>query len=241
MTPVQQQLFALQDIDYKAFHSRLIPNIEADRVIGVRMPALRKLAKAIYHQGGYETFLQELPHHYYEENNLHGTLICLMTDYHPCVAALDTFLPHVDNWATCDLMRPKAFDIAAKRHPALLIDDIHRWITSEHTYTIRFGMEMLMTYFLDSCDTTSPLSPVACFRQEYLDWVANDRHEHYYVRMMVAWFFATALAKQYDATLPYIENHVLPVWTHNKAIQKAVESFRITDSQKAYLKTLKQR
>lgn len=239
MTAIQQQLFALQDSDYKAFHSKLIPNISPDTVIGVRMPALRKLAKAIYRQGEYGAFLRELPHTYYEENNLHGALICEMCDYGECIAALDAFLPYIDNWATCDMIRSKALDLYAKQHSDVLIQDIHKWISSKHPYTIRFGMEMLMTYFLDSCSTTATLASSACFRPEYLDWVAKDRNEHYYVRMMVAWFFATALAKQYDSTLPYIEKHVLPKWTHNKAIQKAIESYRITDAQKAYLRTLK--
>ena len=239
MTAIQQQLFALQDYDYKAFHSKLIPNISPDTVIGVRMPALRKLAKAIYRQGEYRAFLRELPHTYYEENNLHGALICEMCDYGECITALDAFLPYIDNWATCDMIRPKAFDSCAKQHPCVLIQDIRRWINDTHPYTIRFGMEMLMTYFLDGNDTPNAAATVATFRSEYLDWVAQDRNEQYYVRMMVAWFFATALAKQYAATLPYIEKHVLPKWTHNKAIQKAIESYRITDAQKAYLRTLK--
>lgn len=239
MTAIQQQLFALQDADYKAFHSKLIPNIPPDRVIGVRMPALRRLAKAIYRQGEYRAFLRELPHRYYEEDNLHGALICEMCDYGECIAALDAFLPYIDNWATCDMIRPKALVLCAKRNSDVLIQDIRKWMSNTHPYTIRFGMEMLMTYFLDGNDTPNDAVTAATFRPEYLDWVAKDRNEHYYVRMMAAWFFATALAKQYAATLPYIEQQALPVWTHNKAIQKAIESYRITDAQKAYLRTLK--
>ncbi len=235
--PFQQLLFALQDTDYKAFQCKLIPSVPPDSVIGVRMPALRRLARQLYQQDNYGPFLLSLPHRYYDENNLHGALICEMTDYHLCIKALNSFLPYVDNWATCDLLRPKAFRIMVRKQPQALLSDIRRWLCSDHPYTIRFGMEMLMTFFLDSPNTQADTRQ-AHFRPEYLDWVADDTHEHYYVRMMVAWFFATALAKQYDATLPYLETHRLHPWTHRKAIQKAIESYRIPSHRKAYLLTL---
>lgn len=229
MTAIQQQLFALQDVSYQAFHSKLIPSVDFCTVVGVRMPALRRLAKELYKNGGYEDFMYTLPHTYYEENNLHGLLICQIQDYPLTIDAFEHFLPFVDNWATCDLLRPCAFAVAAKRNPDRLLSDIHRWMSSDEPYTIRFGVEMLMVFFLDG--------PVN-FRPEHLDSVANIRNEHYYVRMMVAWFFATALAKQYESSIPYLENHVLPDWTHRKTIQKAIESFRITPEQKSYLRTL---
>ena len=165
-----------------------------------------------------------LPHKYYEENNLHGFLIETMKDYNQVIAALDAFLPYVDNWATCDLMSPKIF----KKHLPELREQIQVWMASSHTYTIRFGIEMLMSFYLDEQ-----------FQPEYLDWVADVQSEEYYVNMMIAWYFATALAKQYDAALPYIQQHRLEPWTHNKAIQKAIESYRITDEQKDYLRSLK--
>ena len=166
--------------------------------------------------------MRTLPHEYFDENDLHGMLINEIKDYSEAVAALDVFLPYVDNWATCDLIRPLPF----KKHPADLIDNIRRWMDSAHTYTCRFGM--LMTHYLD-----------AEFKTEYLDWVADIRSEEYYLRMMQAWFFATALAKQYDAALPYIETRRLDKWTHNKAIQKSIESYRVSDEHKAYLRGLR--
>ena len=169
-------------------------------------------------------FLWELPHRYYEENNLHGMLLEGMPNFDACAWALDEFLPYVDNWATCDLLRPKALVMKPCEFRAKILG----WMCSDHPYTVRFGIEMLMTYFLDDW-----------FQEDYLNWVAQIRSEEYYVNMMIAWFFATALAKHYEAALPYIENHNLAVWTHNKTIQKAVESYRITPEQKTYLKTLK--
>ena len=217
-------LFALQDLTYKEFQCGLMPTVDPDTVIGVRTPALRKLAKDFAKAPETAEFLQTLPHRYYEENNLHGLLISAMRDYDGAVAALDAFLPYVDNWATCDLMSPKIF----KKHLPELREQIQVWMASSHTYTIRFGIEMLMTFYLDEQ-----------FQPEYLDWVAGVRSEEYYVNMMIAWYFATALAKQYDATLPFIQEHRLEPWTHNKAIQKAIESYRITEEQKAYLLSLK--
>ncbi|MBQ0005527.1 MAG: DNA alkylation repair protein [Clostridiales bacterium] len=224
MQAIVDRLFEMQDLKYKEFQCKLIPGIDLDSVIGVRTPKLRAYAKELYKSGDYREFLNELPHKYYDENNLHGFIICQMKDYDQVVEEIDRLLPYVDNWATCDLMRPKAFD----RQHDRLIEDIRRWMSSDETYTIRFGEEMLMTFFLDSD-----------FRVEYLEEVATIRSEEYYVNMMTAWFFATALAKQYDATLPFIEGMRLDKWTHNKAIQKACESYRVSDQQKSYLRTLK--
>lgn len=224
MQAIVDRLFEMQDIKYRDFQCKLIPGIDVETVIGVRTPQLRAYAKELFKAGEYKEFLNELPHKYYDENNLHGFILCLIKDYDEALAELERFLPYVDNWATCDLMRPNAFDKNRDR----LIEDIRRWMASDEVYTIRFGEEMLMTFFLDDD-----------FEVEYLDWVATIRSEEYYVNMMTAWFFATALAKQYDATLPYIEGMRLDKWTHNKAIQKARESYRVSDDQKAYLKTLK--
>lgn len=221
---VRARLYAMQDLPYRDFQCRLVPTVAAEAMIGVRTPELRKFARAFAKTPEAAEFLTSLPHRYYEENNLHGFLIESMKDFGQAVAALDIFLPYVDNWATCDLMRPKVF---RKNLPELLIA-IRRWLTSEETYTIRFGIEMLMTFYLDEE-----------FQPEYLNWVAELKSEEYYVNMMVAWYFATALAKQYGAALPYIQERRLAPWTHNKTIQKAIESYRITDDQKAYLRTLK--
>lgn len=221
---IQQRLFDLQDLEYRAFHSKLMPTVDPAKIIGVRTPALRKLAKEIAKTSEAKPFLQTLPHEYYEENNLHAFLVEGMKDYDECIAAVNAFLPYVDNWATCDMMSPKCF----KKHLAELLDSIKIWIASDWTYTIRFGIGMLMKFYLD--DEFDPAYP---------EMVAAVRSEEYYVNMMIAWYFATALAKQYDAILPFIEERRLDVWTHNKAIQKAVESYRITKEQKEYLKSLK--
>ena len=226
MTDIQNTLFALRDPAYQAFQSKLIPTMDPALVIGVRMPALRKLAKELAGTPDAEVFLKELPHRYYEENNLHGLLISALPDYAAAAAALEDFLPHVDNWATCDLLSPRAF----RRHPPELPEQIRRWIRDEQPYTVRFGLGMLMQFYLDGE-----------FRPAYLDLAAGVRREEYYVRMMAAWYFATALAKQYDAAIPYLEERRLDRWTHNKTIQKAVESFRITPEQKAYLQQLRWR
>ena len=221
---IRETLFSLRDEKFAAFQARLIPNVAPERIIGVRTPALRKLAKTLRGSGEAEEFLKALPHDFFEENNLHAFLLCEMKDFEACVQAVEDFLPYVDNWATCDLMSPKIF----KKHLPELREQILVWMASSHTYTIRFGIEMLMTFYLDEQ-----------FQPEYLDWVAGVRSEEYYVNMIIAWYFATALAKQYDATLPFIQEHRLDPWTHNKAIQKAIESYRITDEQKAYLRSLK--
>ena len=226
MSTITQRLLALQDLGYKEFHSKLMPTISTDVIIGVRTPMIRKLAKEIAESAEAEEFLKELPHVYYEENNLHGCLVEAIKDYDRCVEELDKFLPYVDNWATCDLMTPKVF----KKHTDELLAEIKRWLAAEHTYTIRFGIEMLMKFYLDEN-----------FKTEYADMAAAVRSEEYYVNMMIAWYFATALAKQYEAVLPYLTEHRLDVWTHNKTIQKAVESYRITEEQKVELKRLKRR
>lgn len=221
---IRQGLFALKDEKYKEFQKKLIPTVDENTVIGVRTPVLRKYAKDVSGTPGAIIFMQTLPHEYYEENNLHGMLIETMKDYDECIAYLDEFLPYVDNWATCDLISPRVF----KKHKDELLVKIKEWMASDRVYTIRFGMEMLMTHFLDED-----------FKPEYLGMAADVHSEEYYVNMMIAWFFATALAKQYEASLPYIENHCMDRWTHNKTIQKAIESYRITDEQKRYLKSLK--
>lgn len=223
MTEIQTNLFAMQDLKYKAFHSKLIPNINPELVIGVRTPELRSFAKTL-DKDKKKIFMAELPHKYYEENNLHAFLIEQIKDFYECISALNDFLPFVDNWATCDMMRPKIL----KTNMLQLFEQIKLWINSTDTYTVRFGLEMLMCYYLDDE-----------FKTEYLDLAASVRSEEYYIKMMVAWFFATALAKQYDAAIDYIENKTLDKWVHNKAIQKSVESYRITKEQKDYLKSLK--
>ena len=221
---VQKQLMAMQDLKYRDFQCKLMPTVASDTVIGVRTPELRKFAKEFSKKPDVDEFLKILPPKYYEENNLHGFLIETIKDYDRVITELDAFLPYVDNWATCDLMRPKIF----QKHLEELLGKIKEWINDDHTYTIRFGIEMLMSFYLDEQ-----------FCPEFLELVSYVQSEEYYVNMMVAWYFATALAKQYDDTLPYIEQHRLSKWTHNKAIQKAVESYRISDGQKTYLRTLK--
>ena len=226
MTDIQRMLFALRDPAYQAFQSKLMPTVDPALVIGVRMPALRKLAKELAGTPAAESFLRDLPHRYYEENNLHGLLISSIRDYGAAVAALEAFLPHVDNWATCDLLCPRAF---AKRPPALP-EQLRRWAEDARPYTVRFALGMLLRFYLDEG-----------FDPAYLDLAAGIRREEYYVRMMAAWYFATALAKQYDAALPYLTEGRLDRWTHNKTIQKAVESCRIPPERKEALRALRRR
>lgn len=223
---IQKQLFNEQDLAYRDFQSKLMPNIAKEAVIGVRTPALRAMAKDLFKREDIQEFLHSLPHRYFEENQLHAFILSSIKDFDESIAELDRFLPHVDNWATCDQMKPKPF---AKNRKALLTH-IDRWMfgSGSTTYSIRFGIEMLMNHFLDED-----------FKSEYLKKVAKVRSEEYYVNMMVAWYFATALAKQYNATIPFIEKRLLSSWCHNKSIQKSIESFRITEEQKAYLRTLK--
>lgn len=221
---IRKELFALQDTKYRDFQTRLIPTVDPDTVIGVRTPELRKYAKQLIKREDIEKFLTHLPHQYFDENQLHAFILSEMKDYSECVDKVDRFLPFVDNWATCDQMSPKVF----KKHRQKLLKEIKRWIRSEETYTIRFGIGMLMEHFLDED-----------FDPAYPEMVAKIRSDEYYVNMMVAWYFATALAKQYKTVISYIEDQRLDVWTHNKAIQKSVESNRITPEQKMYLKSLK--
>lgn len=221
---ITEELFALQDVAYADFQAKLTPNIPRELFIGVRVPEARKLAKKFSKKPEAASFLSDLPHTYYDENILHSLLLSEMKDYDACIAAVDAFLPYVDNWAVCDILSPKIF----KKHKTALLEKIKEWSASEETYTCRFGMEMLLSHFLDED-----------FKPAYLEIPASVHREEYYVRMMTAWFFATALAKQWDATIEYMENHCLDIWTHNKTIQKARESRRITPRQKEYLKTLK--
>lgn len=221
---ITEQLFAMQDIEYREFQAKLIPGMEMERIIGIRTPVLRRLAKKLMDTSAEETFLKILPHRYYDENNLHGMLIAQMKDYKRCMEELNRFLPYVDNWATCDLISPKIF----RKHLEELVAHIWRWLDSGETYIIRFGIRMLMNFYLDET-----------FSEEYLERVAAVRSEEYYVNMMIAWYFATALAKQYEKTLPFLTEQRLDIWTHNKTIQKAIESYRITPEQKDYLRTLK--
>lgn len=211
-------LNALQDPVYREMQVKLIPNIDPETIIGVRTPELRRLAREM--EDG-ETFLQTLPHKYFEENQVHAFLLEQGKDFDETVARVEAFLPYVDNWATCDQLRPRVF----AKHHAELMPFIRQWLASDHPYTIRFAIEMLMCHFLDGD-----------FDPAYLELAAKVRHEDYYVRMMVAWYFATALAKQYDTVLPYITEHRLEKWVHNKTIQKAVESYRITPEQKSCLR-----
>lgn len=217
-------LFALQDIKYREFDQKLIPTVDPSTVIGVRKPDLRKLAKVLFKESRYEAFLSALPHRYHEENFIHAMLIEQMKEFPKVIEETEKFLPYITNWVVCDSFSPKCF----KKNKAFLLERIRQWLVSSDEYTVRFAVKMLMTHFLDDG-----------FSKEYLMLVANVSSEEYYVRMMQAWFFATALAKQYDETLALLKSNVLPVWVHNKTIQKAVESYRISDEQKQYLRTLK--
>lgn len=221
---IREMLFEIQDKEYAVFQIKITPNVPAETFIGVRVPKVRLLAKKIIKEMDYTDFLNDLPHKYYDENMLHAILISEMKDFDRCVSETEKFLPYVDNWAVCDIMSPKIF----KKKKNDLMGYIRKWASSTETYTCRFGIEMLMSHFLDTD-----------FKKEYLKIPADVHSEEYYVKMMVAWFFATALAKQWEYTVPYIEKKVLDTWTHNKTIQKARESYRITDEQKEYLKGLK--
>lgn len=221
---IQKDLFSKQDTVYRDFQAKLIPTLKSSIIIGVRTPELRKMAKQLAKQEDIGTFLDALPHTYFEENQLHAFIIAGRKDFVQCMTELAHFLPFVDNWATCDQLSPKVF----KKHRKELLPYIDEWLVSDQTYTVRFGIGMLMTHFLDED-----------FDLCYLNAVSKIRSEEYYINMMIAWYFATALAKQYEAALPFLEKAQLAPWTHNKTIQKAVESLRITPEQKAYLKTLK--
>lgn len=225
MNELQQNLFGMRDAAYAAFIAKLTPGFPPSHFIGVRVPLLRTIARSFAkEEAASQRFLSHLPHSYYEEDMLHGMLISLVKDYDRCLDLIDRFLPYVDNWAVCDTLSPKVF----AKHKAQLLENILRWSSSSHTYTCRFGLRMLMTHFLDDS-----------FSADFLEIPAAIRSEEYYVKMMVAWFFATALAKQWEATLPYLENRQLDPWTHRKTIQKAIESYRIPPERKDYLRTLR--
>ena len=221
---VYDRLKKYEDDKYKEFQAKLVPNIDSNTIIGVRTPDMRSIAKEVFGTKEAEEFLNELPHNYYEENLVHFFLIAMIKDFDECINKVEEFLPYIDCWPVCDQASPKIF----KKNHNRLLPYIKKWIKSKHVYTARFAMRMLMNEFLDKD-----------FKEEYLELVANKKGEDYYLKMMKAWYFATALAKQYDATIKYIENKKLDTWSHNKAIQKAIESFRVTDEHKEYLRTLK--
>ena len=221
---VQKRLFEMRDTGYRDFHARLIPTVKKEKIIGIRTPMLRKFAKEFGKTEESEMFLKALPHQYYEENNLHGLLIEQIRDYDKCLKELERFLPYIDNWATCDLLALHMM----KKHRDIFIREIYRWMESDQPYIIRFGISMLMRHYLDEG-----------FKPEYPEKVAAIRSEEYYVNMMRAWYFATALAKQYEKILPFLEEQRMDIWTHNKTIQKSIESYRITKEQKDYLRTLR--
>jgi len=221
---IQEHLFSMRDEKYASFQAKLIPTVAPESIIGVRTPLLREMAKTMLKDGTSDTFIAVLPHRFFEENQLHAFILSLIKDFEVCLCEVERFLPYVDNWATCDQMSPRCFS----KNKARLLDSVRRWIVSRHEYSVRFAINMLMTHFLDDD-----------FRVEYNDIVAGVRREEYYVQMMQAWYFATALAKQYGNTLPYLEKRCLNKWTHNKTIQKALESYRVGVEQKEYLKTLR--
>ncbi len=221
---IEDELLKLKDQEYRDFQTRLIPSAAADTMIGVRTPALRSYAKQLARREDIGIFLDDLPHRFFDENQLHAFIISEIKDYDRCVREVNRFLPYVDNWATCDQMSPKVF----KKHRQELLEQIKNWISSDETYTIRFGIGMLMSHFLDDR-----------FDMKYPEMAADVMSEEYYVKMMIAWYFATALAKQYERIIPFIEEKRLDEWTHNKAIQKALESNRIPSERKQYLRSLK--
>ena len=221
---IRNELFKMQDTAYRDFNSKLIPTVDKSLFIGVRTPELRKYAKQLAKREDIEEFLHSLPHKYFDENQLHAFIVSEIKDFKSCVDKVNEFLPYIDNWATCDQLSPKVF----KKHHKELIAYIKEWLESDKVYTVRFGIGMLMEHFLDED-----------FDISYLETVSNIRSDEYYVNMMIAWYFATALAKRYENIIPFIEKRSLDIWTHNKAIQKAVESYRISNEKKEYLKSLK--
>ena len=223
---IRSELLKNQDLSYRDLQIKIIPSVEADSIIGVRTPVLRSMAKVFAKREDVSLFLDDLPHKTFDENQLHAFILSGMKDAEECIRLVDRFLPYVDNWATCDQMSPKVFS----KNKDLLLEYVNEWIKSDEIYVKRFAIGMLMEHFLD-----------VDFKTSYLTRVAKIRSEEYYVNMMIAWYFATALAKQYEATVPFIEKQKLDKWTHNKSIQKAVESYRITPEQKEYLKTLRRK
>ena len=224
LNEIRAELFKMQDINYRDFNSKLIPTVDKESMIGIRTPDLRKYAKQLGKSSDVIEFLQTLPHKYFDENQLHAFIISEIKDFKNCIDEINRFLPYIDNWATCDQLSPKVF----KKYHNELFEYIKDWLKSDKVYTLRFGIGMLMEHFLDED-----------FDILYPKTIAKIRSDEYYVNMMVAWYFATALAKQYESIIPFIENNSLDIWTHNKAIQKAVESLRISDEKKEYLKSLK--
>ena len=223
---IEKELFKLQDKKYRDMQITIIPTVKAETIIGVRTPELKKIAKELYKSNNYKEFINDLPHKYFDENQLHAFILGEIKDYDECLDSVNKFLPYIDNWATCDQSTPKAFVKNSDR----LIGEIKKWLKSKETYTIRFGIGMLMRSYLDDN-----------FKEEYLELVSKIKSDEYYVNMMIAWYFATALAKQYDSAIKYIENNKLDIWVHNKTIQKAVESYRVTDEHKDYLRSLKRK
>ena len=221
---ISERLLEVRDEKYKHFQSRLVPNIDPEKMIGVRTPQLRQIASEVFKSGEMDEFLNDLPHRYYEENLVHFLVIALIRDFDECIEKTEAFLPYVDCWPVSDQASPKCF---RKNHDRLL-PYIRTWIASDHIYTARFGIRMLMNEYLGDD-----------FAEEYLELVAAKKGEDYYLKMMIAWYFATALAKQYDKTLPYLENHRLDEWVHRKTIQKALESYRVSQEHKEYLRTLR--
>jgi hypothetical protein len=224
MKKILDELFLLQDEEYREFNSKLIPTVAKENVIGIRIPVLRKYEKEIRNTEKAKEFLNSLPHKYTEEYNLHALLLENINSYNDTITALNDFLPFVDNWATCDIMSIKIF----RNHLDILPEQLDIWLNSTHTYTIRFAIKMYMTYYLDEN-----------FDLSFMTKISKLRSDEYYVNMMIAWYFATALAKQYDSAIKFLEEKKLSGWVHNKTIQKAIESYRITDEQKTYLRTLK--
>lgn len=218
------RLIKVKDSKYREFQIKLVPNVPSETVLGVRTPEMRKIAKEVFNSPDREAFLNDLPHKYYEENLIHFFMISMIKDFDTCVKDVETFLPYVDCWPISDQATPKVF---AKNHQKLL-PYIRKWIASDHVYTARFGMRMLMNEFLGDD-----------FREEYLELVANKKGDDYYLKMMAAWYFATALAKRYEETIPYFEEQRLDEWVHKKTIQKAIESYRVSDEHKEYLKSLR--
>ena len=224
LNEIRVELFKMQDMDYRDFNSKLIPTVDKESMIGIRTPDLRKYAKQLGKSSDVIEFLQTLPHKYFDENQLHAFIISEIKDFKNCIDEINRFLPYIDNWATCDQLSPKVF----KKYHNELFEYIKDWLKSDKVYTLRFGIGMLMEHFLDED-----------FDILYPEIVSKIRSGEYYINMMIAWYFATALAKQYESVIPFIENNSLDIWTHNKAIQKSIESYRITDKQKAYLRELK--
>lgn len=224
MDLILQELLKYKDDKNAEFQSKLTPSIEKSRFLGVRVPNARKIAKKAVSEYDYNKFLDKLPHKYYDENLIHSLIVSQIKDYDECIKRVNEFLPYVDNWAACDTMSPKCF----KKHRSELLKQIKIWVKSKHTYTCRFGVDMLMSHYLDED-----------FKPEYLAIPSKIHSKEYYINMMIAWYYATALAKKWDDTIIYLEENRLDVWVHNKTIQKAIESYRITDKQKKYLRTLK--